>query len=106
MALAQEPELLLMDEPTLHLDVAHQVAVLSTIRRLQAQRGLTVLAVLHDLNLAAAFAPRVVVLNDGRAAADGPPDEVLTPALVERVFGVTVDEARLEDGRRHLALRL
>jgi iron complex transport system ATP-binding protein len=106
MALAQEPELLLMDEPTLHLDLAHQVAVLSTIRRLQAQLGMTVLAVLHDLNLAAAFAPRVVVLKDGRAAADGPPDEVLTPALVERVFGVIVDEARLEDGRRHLALRL
>jgi iron complex transport system ATP-binding protein len=106
MALAQEPELLLMDEPTLHLDLAHQVAVLSTIRRLRAQRGLTVLAVLHDLNLAAAFAPRVVVLNDGRAAVDGPPDEVLTPALVQRVFGVAVDEARLEDGRRHLALRL
>jgi iron complex transport system ATP-binding protein len=106
MALAQEPELLLMDEPTLHLDLAHQVAVLATIRRLQAQRGLTVLAVLHDLNLAAAFAPRVLVLDDGRVAADGPPDEVLTPDLVQRVFGVTVDEARLEDGRRHLALRL
>jgi iron complex transport system ATP-binding protein len=106
MALAQEPELLLMDEPTLHLDLSHQVAVLSTIRRLQAQRGLTVLAVLHDLNLAAAFAPRVVVLDDGGVAADGPPDEVLTPDLVQRVFGVTVDEARLEDGRRHLALRL
>ena len=106
MALAQEPELLLMDEPTLHLDLAHQVAVLATIRRLQAQRGLTVLAVLHDLNLAAAFAPRVVVLDDGRVAADGPPDEVLTPDLVQRVFGVTVDETRLADGRRHLALRL
>lgn len=106
MALAQEPELLLMDEPTLHLDLAHQVAVLSTIRRLRMQRGMTVLAVLHDLNLAAAFAPRIVVLHAGSVAADGPPDEVLTPALVERVFGVTVDEARLDDGRRHLALRL
>ncbi|HEX9634837.1 MAG TPA: ABC transporter ATP-binding protein [Candidatus Limnocylindria bacterium] len=106
MALAQEPTLLLMDEPTLHLDLAHQVAVLATIRRLRAQRGLTVLAVLHDLNLAAAFAPRIVVLDDGGVGADGPPDEVLTPALVERVFGVTVDEARLEDGSRHLALRL
>ena len=106
MALAQEPELLLMDEPTLHLDLAHQVAVLSTIRRLRKQRGLTVLAVLHDLNLAAAFAPRVVVLDDGGVAADGPPDEVLTPALVERVFDVRVHEARDDDGVRHLALRL
>jgi iron complex transport system ATP-binding protein len=106
MALAQEPELLLMDEPTLHLDLAHQVAVLSTIRRLQAQRGMTVLAVLHDLNLAAAFAPRVVVLDLGAIAADGAPDEVLTTDLVERTFGVTVHEARDADGHRHLALRL
>jgi iron complex transport system ATP-binding protein len=106
MALAQEPDLLLMDEPTLHLDLAHQVALLATIRRLRAQRGLTVLAVLHDLNLAAAFAPRVVVLAGGRVLGDGPPDDVLTPALVERAFGVAVDEVRGTDGRRHLALRL
>ena len=105
MALAQEPDLLLLDEPTLHLDLAHQVALLAAIRRLRDQRGLTVLAVLHDLNLAAAFAPRVAVLDDGRVVADGPPGEVLTPDLVRRVFGVAVDEARTPDGRRHLALR-
>jgi cobalamin transport system ATP-binding protein len=106
MALAQEPELLLMDEPTLHLDLAHQVAVLSTIRRLRGQRGLTVIAVLHDLNLATVFAPRVVVLADGRIAADGAPGDVLTPALVERAFGVAVDEVLGTDGRRYLALHL
>jgi iron complex transport system ATP-binding protein len=105
MALAQEPDLLLLDEPTLHLDLAHQVALLAAIRRLRDQRGLTVLAVLHDLNLAAAFAPRVAVLDEGRVVADGPPTEVLTPDLVERVFGVKVDEALTADGRRHLALR-
>ncbi len=88
MALAQEPELLLLDEPTLHMDLAHQVALLRAMRRLQAERGLTVLAVLHDLNLAAAFAPRVVVLHEGRVAADGEPADVLTPELVARVFGV------------------
>lgn len=104
MALAQEPDLLLLDEPTLHLDLAHQVALLAAIRGLRDQRGLTVLAVLHDLNLAAAFAPRVIVLDEGRIVADGPPAEVLTPGLVERVFGVAVDEARTADGRRHLAL--
>ena len=106
MALAQEPELLLLDEPTLHLDLAHQASLLSAIRRLRQQRNLTVLAVLHDLNLAAAFAPRVVVLHHGAVAADGSPDEVLTPELVRRVFGVAVDEARTADGRRHLGLRL
>jgi iron complex transport system ATP-binding protein len=105
MALAQEPDLLLLDEPTLHLDLAHQVALLAAIRRLRDQRGLTVLAVLHDLNLAAAFAPRVAVLDQGRVVADGPPAEVLSPDLVRRVFGVLVDEARTPDGRRHLALR-
>jgi iron complex transport system ATP-binding protein len=104
MALAQEPELLLMDEPTLHLDLAHQVALLSAIRRLQAQRGLTVVAVLHDLNLAAAFAPRIVVLHHGAVAADGPPQEVLTPQLVQEVFGVAVLEARTGTGNRHLAV--
>jgi len=105
MALAQEPDLLLLDEPTLHLDLAHQVALLAAIRRLRDQRGLTVLAVLHDLNLAAAFAPRVAILDEGRVVADGPPAEVLTPDLVRRVFGVQVDEALTPDGRRHLALR-
>lgn len=104
MALAQEPDLLLLDEPTLHLDLAHQVALLAAIRRLRDQRGLTVLAVLHDLNLAAAFAPRVAVLDGGRVVADGHPAEVLSPDLVRRVFDVAVEVARTPDGRRHLAL--
>jgi ABC-type cobalamin/Fe3+-siderophores transport system ATPase subunit len=104
MALAQEPDLLLLDEPTLHLDLAHQVALLASIRRLRVQRGLTVVAVLHDLNLAAAFAPRAVVLHDGRVAADGFPDDVLTPALVERVFGVRMELARTANGGAHLVL--
>ncbi len=105
MALAQEPDLLLLDEPTLHLDLAHQVALLAAIRRLREQRGLTVLAVLHDLNLAAAFAPRVAVLDGGLIVADGAPADVLSPDLVQRVFAVAVDEARTPEGRRHLALR-
>jgi iron complex transport system ATP-binding protein len=104
MALAQEPDLLLLDEPTLHLDLAHQVALLSSIRRLQAQRRLTVVAVLHDLNLAAAFAPRVVVLHDGRVAADGNVADTLTPVLIERVFGVRMELARTADGGAHLVL--
>jgi iron complex transport system ATP-binding protein len=102
MALAQEPELLLLDEPTLHLDLAHQVALLAQLRRLHAQRNLTVLAVLHDLNLAAAFAPRIVLLDGGRLVADGPPDEVLTPTRIRAVFGVRMEALRGADGRRHL----
>jgi iron complex transport system ATP-binding protein len=105
MALAQEPRLLLMDEPTLHLDLAHQVTLLSTIRRLQRQREMTVVAVLHDLNLALAYAPRVVILHDGVIAGDGAPDALLTPGRVREVFGVEVTEAHTAAGERHLALR-
>ena len=100
MALAQEPDLILLDEPTLHLDLAHQVAVLETLLRLREQRGLALVAVLHDIGLAAAFFGRVAVLEAGRIAVDGAPDAVLSPGLIERVFGVRVAEARTEAGAR------
>jgi iron complex transport system ATP-binding protein len=106
MALAQEPQLLLLDEPTLHLDLAHQVALLATLRRLRDQRGIAVLAVLHDLNLALAVAPRCVVLHAGRVVADGPSDEVLSPGLVARAFGVGVESVPGADGATRLAVRL
>ncbi len=106
MALAQEPEMLLLDEPTVHLDIAHRIGLLSTIARLQRVRALTVLAVLHDLELTAAFAPRVAVLAGGRVVADGPPRSVLSAELARAVFGVAMDEARTQDGRRHLVARL
>ncbi|MCV0404301.1 MAG: ABC transporter ATP-binding protein [Chloroflexi bacterium] len=102
MALAQEPELLLLDEPTLHLDVAHQATLLGTVGRLRQRRGLTVIAVLHDLNLAVAHAPRIALLGEGRILADGTADAVLRPDLVREVFGVAVDEAVTADGRRFL----
>jgi iron complex transport system ATP-binding protein len=105
MALAQEPALLLLDEPTLHLDIAHQAALLASVSRLQERRGLTVIAVLHDLNLAAAHAPRIAVLGGGRIAADGDPASVLHPALVRELFGAIVDEARTADGRRFVVPR-
>ena len=99
------PGLLLLDEPTSSLDMRHQIDLVETARG-RAQNGTAVIAVLHDLNLAAAFAPRVVVLDEGGVTTDGPSDEVLTPALVERVFRVHVHEARDEEGLRHLALSL
>ena len=105
MALAQQPELLLLDEPTLHLDIAHQASLLATVAHLRARRGLTVLAVFHDLNLATAYAPRVAVLDAGHVVADGDPASILGPELVRRVFGVAVDEARTDDGRRFLVPR-
>ena len=105
MALAQEPELLLLDEPTVHLDLGHQVALLDTVERQRRSRGLTVVAVLHDLALAASYATRVALLDGGRVAAEGLPGDVLRPPLLAATFGVGLDEAITSDGARHLVLR-
>ena len=86
-AIAQEPELLLLDEPTNHLDVHAQLTALGLLRSL-ARGGLTVLAALHDLSLAAAYADHVVVLAEGRVRAAGTPADVLTPALIREVWSV------------------
>ena len=102
LALAQEPRLLLMDEPTTHLDVAHATALLATLSRLQRVRGMTVIVVLHDLVLAGSWAPRVVILDEGRVVADGPPETALVPEVARRAYGVAVDTAVTEGGRRVL----
>jgi len=86
-ALAQEPSLLLLDEPTNHLDIAAQLDALTLLRDL-ADRGLTVLAALHDLGLAATYADHVVVLREGRVVAAGQTAQTLTPELVREVYGV------------------
>jgi iron complex transport system ATP-binding protein len=88
-ALAQEPRVLLLDEPTAFLDLAHQVAAME-MARVAARAGICVVAVLHDLNLAAAAADRLVVLSRGRVVADGSPGEVLTAERVAEVWGVAV----------------
>ena len=88
-ALAQEPRVLLLDEPTAFLDLAHQVGAME-MARVAARAGLCVVAVLHDLNLAAAAADRLVVLSRGRVVADGAPGEVLTVERVREVWGVPV----------------
>jgi iron complex transport system ATP-binding protein len=86
MALAQGTDLLLLDEPTTYLDLAHQVDVLELIGRLHAERGRTVVVVLHDLNLAARYAQRLVAMKDGVLVASGTPEEVLTEQLLADVF--------------------
>lgn len=89
-ALAQEPALLLLDEPTNHLDVRAQLTMLGLLREL-AHGGLTVLAALHDLSLAAGYADHVIVLASGRVQAAGAPRDVLTPALIREVWGVEAE---------------
>lgn len=87
-ALAQEPELLLLDEPTAHLDIGHQAAILDLVMGLVRERGLTVMIVFHDLNLSAQYCSRLLMLSEGRLLADGLPQEVLTIEQVSRVYGV------------------
>ncbi|MFF8845779.1 ABC transporter ATP-binding protein [Streptomyces sp. NPDC015127] len=88
MALAQETDLLLLDEPTTYLDIAHQVEVLDLVRQLNHERGRTVVAVLHDLNQAARYADHLVAMKAGRIVAEGRPGDVVTAELVREVFGM------------------
>lgn len=89
-ALVQEPEILLLDEPTSHLDINHQVEIFDLLKRQNVDHGLTVLAVLHDLNLAALYCKKLIMLSDGRIAAMGAPWEVISQELIQQVYGADV----------------
>lgn len=86
-ALAQQPRVLLLDEPTANLDVLHKLRVLDLVRRL-VDEGLTAVAAIHDLGMAARYCDRLVLLSEGRVLADGTPAEVLAPDIIEAAFGV------------------
>lgn len=86
-ALAQEPSILLLDEPTAHLDPGVSQEIMGMLGRLNRDEGLTVLAACHDINLAAATCPRLLLLHGGRIIADGPPEAVITPALLRLAYG-------------------
>lgn len=88
MALAQQTEILLLDEPTTFLDLAHQLEVLELCRELTDQHGTTIVAVLHDLNQATRYADEMIAMKDGAVLAQGAPDQVVTEGLVEQVFSV------------------
>ena len=92
--LAQESTVALLDEPTAHLDLKHQEEVSHLMRALAHDRGVAVVATLHDLNQCAAFADRVALLHEGRLLACGTPEEVLTPEHVETAYGIAVEIAR------------
>lgn len=89
MALAQDTDLLLLDEPTTYLDIAHQVEVLDLLVDLNRERGITIVMVLHDLGLAARYADHLVVMRHGSLHSQGKPADVVTEAMVDEVFGLT-----------------
>lgn len=88
LALAQQTEHLLLDEPTTWLDLPHQIEVLALLRRLNREEGRSIVTVLHDLSLAARFADHLVLMSAGRMLAEGPPAEVLTPGALRAAFGL------------------
>lgn len=100
-ALARQATHLLMDEPTNHLDIRYQHEVLALVRGL----GITTVIVLHDLNLAARYCDRLVLLEHGRVVADGPIEEVLRPEVLEPVYGIRVQRVEAEDGRPQLLFK-
>ena len=107
-ALAQRPRLLVLDEPTAHLDLRHQAESVALLRRSRGERGMTVLLVSHDLNLAAEVADRLLLLADGRIARLGTPEAVLEESLLESVYGCPVSVDKHPVTRRpvvHIAWR-
>jgi iron complex transport system ATP-binding protein len=94
MALAQEPVILLLDEPTSHLDISHQIEILELLRKFNREKKVTIVAAMHDLNLAALYFERLVLLGRGFIFADGSPDEVITGENIQKVFSAKVEIAR------------
>ncbi|QZN94713.1 Fe3+-hydroxamate ABC transporter ATP-binding protein FhuC [Symbiopectobacterium purcellii] len=88
MTVAQDSRCLLLDEPTSALDIAHQVEVLALIQRMSREQGLTVIAVLHDINMAARYCDYLVALRGGEMIAQGTPDAIMTPQVLEAVYGI------------------
>ena len=96
MALAQRPQVLLLDEPTTYLDVHHQLELMELVVRLHNEMGLTVIMVLHDLNHAARYSERLIALKKGTIMADGPTDEVFTQSVIEELYDVKAVIMRVE----------
>ncbi|HIE06378.1 MAG TPA: ABC transporter ATP-binding protein [bacterium (Candidatus Stahlbacteria)] len=88
-AVAQRPEILLLDEPTSFLDIKHQVEIMNLLKDLNRE-GITIIVVVHDLNLAGLFCGRLLLINQGRIAASGSPAEIITPEMIKKIYGVDV----------------
>ena len=103
-ALAQEAKLLLMDEPTSDLDIRHQVDMFNVLEQLREKQCLSIIAIMHDLNLASLYCDRIIALKDGHIVADGSPGEVLTPAHIKKIYGVNVDIMQRKDYQQPFVL--
>lgn len=103
MLVAQNAECLLLDEPISALDVAHQIEVLSLVHRLSAERGIGVVVVLHDVNMAARFCDEILALKQGKLIARGSPEAIMTPDELQRIYGVAMDVLPQGPGKRPLA---
>jgi iron complex transport system ATP-binding protein len=90
IALAQAPRLLLLDEPTSHLDIGHQIQILDLLKRLNKEKNITIVIILHDLNLAAEYCDRIILMDEGRVFKDGTIGEVLTYENIEAVYKTVV----------------
>jgi iron complex transport system ATP-binding protein len=96
MALAQDTRILMLDEPTTYLDIRYQLEILQLVRRLNAEHGLTVVMVLHDINQALYYSDAIVAMKDGAVLASGRPSEVVTSELIAQTFGVDLRLTNVE----------
>ncbi len=103
-AFAQEADLIMMDEPTSDLDIRHQVDVFNVLEDFQREREVTIIAIMHDLNLAALYCNRLVALKDGQIVADGTPSEVLTPDHLLEIFGINVKVEYFKTDKRPVVM--
>ncbi len=88
MAIAQETDILFLDEPTTFLDIAYQIEILNSLKRLNEEHGKTIVMVLHDLNMSSRYADHIVAIKDGHIIAEGDPDTIITPSIVRNVYGL------------------
>jgi len=102
MALAQNPEVLFLDEPTTYLDICHQLEIMQLLDRLNKELGLTVVMVLHDLNHTLQYTQHVIVMREGKLVTSGIPKQIITPQLLEEVYGVESEEFQTKAGARVL----
>ncbi len=101
-AIVQEPEILLLDEPTSNLDIKHQLEVMRTVRLLVEKGGISAIMAMHDLNLASRFSDKIVMLKDGRVFEMGRPESVLIPENIEKVYGVRAEVIKDSTGRPYV----